>query len=356
MDKRFKINDNRPISNFSKNSFMGQSINSGFTNLRNLLTREPDIDKILYIAFDLLCSGKCVKLYQFILSFYCKSINVKNPKFPFTFYTRYSYLIKLDDYYREVLKGDKSLELIYRNDQAIRNHLTEMLYILLESNKCKNSLTLPGVKDMPPRTPAILNYTEKFVYPGDSPELGLALNEFIFYIRSNEIKKAIRWLSWVIQVEKLKLKMRQFIAIKPREISGIPAEFKGDILWVFWNYILAEVKKRDTVIARQVTSLFNIYKYNFNPKNRKIHLLLTATSFISEFYSINTPLVMNMPRMIELTMKSNILFNSFKNKEKIILDVEENREDKSVGKKINNEKLLLQNEIDRILLEKTRTI
>lgn len=356
MDKRFKINDNRPISTFSKNSFMGKSVTSSFTNLKNLLTREPDIDKILIIVYDLLCSGKCVKLYSFIMTFYCKCINVKNPTFPFTYYNRYSYLIKLDDYYREVLKGDKSLELIYRNDQAIRNHVTEMFYILLESNKCKSSLTLPGVKDMPPRTPAILNYTENFIYPGDSAELGLSLNEFIFYIRNNEIKKAVRWLAWIIQVEKLKLKMRQFIAIKPREISGIAAEFKGDILWVYWNYILDESRKRDTIIARQVTSLFNIYKYNFNPKNRKIHLLLTGTAFISEFYSVNTPLVMNMPRMIELTMKSNILFNAFKNNEKIVLDLEEKNEGKASVKEPPNEKLLLQNEIDRILLEKTRTI
>ena len=356
MDKRFKINDNRPISTFSKNSFMGETVSGNFTNLKNLITREPNIDKILYIAYDLLCSGKCVKLYNFIITYYCKSINVKNPTFPFTYYNRYSYLIKLDDYYREVLKGDKSLELIYRNDQAIRNHVTEMLYIIVESAKCKTPLSIPGVKDMPPKTPAILNYTENFIFPGDSPELGLALNEFIFYIRNNEIKKAIRWLSWIIQVEKLKLKMRQFIAIKPREISGVQAEFKGDILWVFWSYIMAESRKRDTIIARQVTSLFNIYKYNFNPRNRKTHLLLTATAFVSEFYSVNTPLVVNMPRMIELTMKSNILFNAFKNNEKIVLDLEENQEGKKADKKPPNEKLLLQNEIDRILLEKTRTI
>ena len=356
MDKRFKINDNRPISTFVKNSFMGEPINSSFTKLKNMITREPDIDKILYTTFDLLISGKCVKLYQFIITFYSKSINIKNPSFPFLFYNRYSYLIKLDDFYRELLKGDKSLELIYRNDQGIRNHLTEMMYILVESNKCKNPLVLPGVKDMPPRTPAILNFTESFIEPGDAGEVSLALNEFIFFIRNNEKKKALRWLSWIIQVEKLKLKMRQFIAIKPREISGVAAEYKADILWIFWNYILAESRKRDTVIHRQATSLFNIYKYNFNPKARKIHLLLTATAFISEFYSVNTPLVINMPRMIELNMKSNILFNSFKNNEKIVLDLEEKTEGKKQAKQPENEKLLLQNEIDRILLEKTRVI
>jgi hypothetical protein len=65
---------------------------------------------------------------------------------------------------------------------------------------------------------------------------------------------------------------------------------------------------------------------------------------------------MNMPRMIELTMKSNILFNAFKNNEKIVLDLEEKTEGKASVKEPPNEKLLLQNEIDRILLEKTRTI
>ena len=356
MDKRFKINDNRPISTFNKNSFMGEQVSNSFTKLRNLITREPDIEKILYVTYDLLSSGKCIKLYHFIITFYCRSINVKNPNFPFLFYNRYSYLIKLDDFYRELLKGDKSLELIYRNDQGIRNHLTEMMYILVESNKCKNPLTLPGVKDMPPRTPAILNFTDSFIEVGDAGEVSLALNEFIFYIRNNEIKKATRWLAWIIQVEKLKHKMRQFIAIKPREISGILPEYKADILWIFWNYILTESKKRDTTINKQVQSLFNIYKYNFNPKARKTHLLLVATAFISEFYSVNTPIVMNMPRMIELTMKSNILFNAFKNNEKIILDVEEKTSDKNKQKKPANEKLLLQNEIDRILLEKTRVI
>ena len=65
---------------------------------------------------------------------------------------------------------------------------------------------------------------------------------------------------------------------------------------------------------------------------------------------------MNMPRMIELTMKSNILFNAFKNNEKIVLDLEEKTEGKASVKEPPNEKLLLQNEIDHILSEKTRTI
>ena len=60
--------------------------------------------------------------------------------------------------------------------------------------------------------------------------------------------------------------------------------------------------------------------------------------------------------MIELNMKSNILFNSFKNNEKIVLDLEEKTEGKKQAKQPENEKLLLQNEIDRILLEKTRVI
>ena len=47
MDKRFKINDNRPISTFSKNSFMGETVNGNFTNLKNLITSITSLIEVL---------------------------------------------------------------------------------------------------------------------------------------------------------------------------------------------------------------------------------------------------------------------------------------------------------------------
>ena len=57
---------------------------------------------------------------QTLITIYCKNINTKNPTFPIFFYNRYSYFIRLREYYNDILKEINQLTL--RNDQSKKWH------------------------------------------------------------------------------------------------------------------------------------------------------------------------------------------------------------------------------------------
>ena len=79
MDNSYKINDNRNIKFFSKKTFCGLLITDSFQNLKKYILKEPNFNKALFCALDLLSSGKCDKLMQTLIMIYCKNINTKNP-------------------------------------------------------------------------------------------------------------------------------------------------------------------------------------------------------------------------------------------------------------------------------------
>lgn len=356
MDNKYKINDNRNIKFFSKNTFCGLVINDSFQNLKKYILKEPNFNRALFCSLDLLSSGKCDKLMQTLITIYCKNINTKNPTFPIFFYKRYSYFIRLREYYNDILKGDKSIDLLYRNDQSIRNGITEMIFILVNSVKNKSNLSLPSIKKAPEKTIGILNFIEGYVQHGDSEEVSLALNEFINSHRNNEIKKAMVWLSWIIQVEKLKLKKREGIFIVPRNITGIESKYCSDYLFLFWEYVIKSAKGKDSQTTTQVQALYSFYRYNFNPKSRKVYLLVTAIQFTNDFYNINKSITSDYHNLIKSIMSINLVIAQFKKYEKTVLEEDQKKLDKQEKPKtVLDEKLEMQNMIDLMLLQKSAT-
>ena len=359
MDNSYKINDNRNIKFFSKKTFCGLLITESFQNLKRYILKEPNFNKALFCALDLLSSGKCDKLMQTLIMIYCKNINTKNPSFPLLFYNRYAYFIRLREYYNDILKGDKSIELLYRNDQGIRNCITEMVFVLINGIngingiKNKGNLSLPSIKTAPDKTVGILNFTEDYVQHGDSYEVSLALNEFINHHRNNEIKKGMIWISWLIQVEKLKLKKKEGIFIVPRNISGVMSKYCSDFLFLFWEYTINAAQKKDAQTLKQVQSLYSFYRYNFNPKSRKIYLLITAIQFTTDFYNVNKPITSDYHNLVKSIMSINLIIKQFKKYEKTVL--EEELEKIKKPKTNLDKKLEMQNKIDLMLLQKTVT-
>ena len=164
------------------------------------------------------------------------------------------------------------------------------------------------------------------------------------------------WLSWIIQVEKLKLKKREGIFIVPRNITGIESKYCSDYLFLFWEYVIKSAKGKDSQTTTQVQALYSFYRYNFNPKSRKVYLLVTAIQFTNDFYNINKPVVSDYHNLIKSIMSINLVIAQFKKYEKTVLEEDQKKLDKQEKPKtVLDEKLEMQNMIDLMLLQKSAT-
>ena len=128
-----------------------------------------------------------------------------------------------------------------RNVQAIRNHIIELIVIIVNSIKGK-SCNLPTIKTM--------SVTEKmeardettiqsYIKYGDSKELQLAANEFLYSLERNNSGNAFFWLSWISTVEKLTMKQtREDYKQGYRKIANVDNKYHYDSIWIFWEIIL----------------------------------------------------------------------------------------------------------------------
>ena len=108
-----------------------------------------------------------------------------------------------------------------RNVQAIRNHIIELIVIIVNSSKGK-SLTLPIIKTVSvadKMTARDETAIQPFIKYGDTKELQLASNEFITSIKRNDSSRALFWLSWISTIEKLSIKDTPMITFLTKNIG-----------------------------------------------------------------------------------------------------------------------------------------
>ena len=80
------------------------------------------------------------------------------------------------------------------------------------------------------------------------------------------------WLSWIIQVEKLKLKnVKGFLLFSKYNWNKL-SKYCSDYVFLS-EYIIKSAKGKNSQTATQVQALYSFYRYNFNPKSRKLYLL-----------------------------------------------------------------------------------
>ena len=134
--------------------------------------------------------------------------------------------------------NEKEILLKLRNVQAIRNHIIELIVILVNSNKGK-SINLPTIKTVSV-TDKMMARDETSIQPfikyGDSKELQLSGNEFITALKRNDSPRALFWLSW-ISTKKLTVKQtRQDYKQGYRKIANVETKYHYDYIWLLGNY------------------------------------------------------------------------------------------------------------------------
>lgn len=363
--RQFKINDNRKYNDFNTKTFSGYLKKEVLSAFKKALMNGL-IETSCYWSIELLCSGLIDKIYEIFLELSSKYINISNPKLPYKLYRRYNNYLDLVKYYEESVKNNdknnkKNLLLLLRNNQQIRNHICELCYIICNSHKNKplsltsinkNYYTSEYIKNYINIDERNIDYYNYNFYKNNDPEqIIIILGAFQNFIRHNNYSKAIYILSWILGYEKLLLKNNVKIICAKRDIVNVDSKFNNDIIWIFWEIILKEAGSMEQIRKIQVDALYILYKYqyNTNKKYKRLPFLLNSIKYITEFYNINLPCIINYPIYIKVNSNINNLFHQIRKHEKTIIEnKKETKPEKKNKSKLDPNSIIKINKLDEI--------
>ena len=322
----FQINDNRKFNDFNHKTFSNYAKRDVYLAFKKALM-DGLIETACNWATELLVTGLIEKIYEVFIYIVTKHIHINNPKLPYRLYRRYNFYLGLFKYIHDVVfKNDKTkvkeVYLLLRNFQPIRNHISELCVIIARSPKTVKGLVLTSIKDNEYSSEYIkrqlkagnLNYIDSIKKYGDTNEAIILMNDFYYAILNSNYKHAVYTLSWILGYEKLLIKKEKEYSCGRRNVSNIEDHFKEDFIWIPWAIISKEMDKLDTDMKVQIQALFKMFKFEYHPskKSKRISLLLHCIKYITDFYSINTPIINNYKLLIQATCNINNLFHNLK--------------------------------------------
>ena len=317
--EEYYINDNRSEKFFSTKTFSGFLKKDVVSTLNKCLTK-GEIEESCYWSSEYLVSGMHSAIYDKLITFCCKNINITNPKLPTLIYLRYSHYIENLSKITNKYGKDKLIEL--RNVQTIRNHVAELCCIICQSRKNK-SLGLKKINQQyfsPELFQQLLksnkDYIGYLVRPGDPNELKIVLNEFYTNLINKNYNGCLFWLSWLIEWEKMIIKKNKEYKCGYREIKGVDKKFYCDCIWFVWEILLKESIKKEDEVTKQIQSLYKLFKFNYSnsKKNKRTMFILYAIKYFTDNYLFSS-IVPEQHLLIQSTGNINTMYNSRKKHE-----------------------------------------
>jgi len=315
-----QITDSRILKDFKTQTFGGYSILKASAALDKAIMEEK-IEPALHWALQLFLSGIINPLWSKLLTISSKNINIYNPKLPEFIYNKNLQWQHIVDN----PKFSKDNILLLRNHPTIRLLLAEIITVLVLSKKRKLN-TLPKIN----KTDFIIdnfkskleakdnNLINNIVIDGDPSELSIAINEFAFHIYNKNINKALYWLNWILDWEKINSKKYGKYECASRATEGIDSKYFKDVVWLIWAVIHKIAKLRNTIGMThewntQIQSLWKLYTNKFTPSTRakKQNYILWSILYLTE----------TIDYAISLVDRPELLFQSLLGFDKIIVSL-----------------------------------
>ena len=295
-----KIIDSRMLKDFKTQTFGGYNISKASSALDKAIL-EDKLEPALHWTLQLFLSGIVSPLWTKLMTLACKTINIYNPKLPeFIYNKNLQWQAIIDN-----TKFTKENILLLRNHPNVRLLLAEMVSILVLSKKRKLN-TLPTIK----KNEFIIDHfkskleakdnrlIENIIMDGDPSEIRIAINEMAFHIHNRNINKALYWLNWILEWEKINSKKYGKYECASRTVSGIDAKYYKDVVWLVWSVInkISQLKSSvgfNNEWNKQIQCLFKSYTNKFTPSTRgkKQNYIIWSMLYITETIDYVIPLV-----------------------------------------------------------------
>lgn len=312
-----RIIDSRTLKDFKVQTFGGYNIAQASSALDKALM-EDKLEPALHWATQLFLSGIVNPLWSKLITFASKQINIYNPKLPEFIYNKtLQWHLIVDN-----TKFAKENVLLLRNHPTIRLLISEIIAILILSKKHK-LIQLPKIKKeefiidkFKSKLEAKDNrLVDNIIADGDPSEIRIAINEMAHHIYHKNTIKALYWLNWIIEWEKINSKKYGKYECSARNIDGIDSKYYKDVVWLIWS-IIHKIKQLNMNSAhfgafgininerdKQIQSLWKLYTNKFTPASRakKQPYIIWSILYLTETIDYNIPLV-NKPAILFQSM------------------------------------------------------
>ena len=365
MNDKYKINDEREYSSFTKETF------SGYKKLDviNTLLKSLEANKIENACnwiTECIVSGYSMQVWEKLYCFSFKVVSINNPKLPQYMYKKH---VILHNQMNHLKSFKKEANIIIRNSQMIRNLFFDVITTISTSLKRKRYDTLPkiNVKDdfnfdkVRAKLLSQMNILpDKLIHDDDPAELRIILNEIFTMCKNKDFgyDKCCYWILWLLKWEAVHKKNKDKLVIGQRNIQGVSPKHGCDLIWPLWIIVFEEVSNRSNIMLKnQVSCLFQLFKSEYSPGKRKarLPLIFCAFAYLTNSIDYNLPIRRSYQIYIQSQSNVNLMFCKKKLHEKKSIVPKKEKQILPKNKKIKIEeieiiqdKLSIFNEIDSL--------
>jgi hypothetical protein len=288
------------------------------------------IEHACYWAFQLLASGAPITLWDRLLGYAYKHVNIANAKLPRWLQEKtmawQRVLVRKDFAGPNVINS--------RNLQQVRHMITEIIVVLSLSRKRKLDVLNAKIRE----TDFIIsNFQDRctnrnnmiiqaLLGDNDPSEIRLAANEFAVNLGMRNMQGALYWFNWILFWERINIKRFKSFTIQARAIEGIPQTDIRDVIWLVWS-IIHQVRARviqDTVsirpagelgqLERQLDALWAMYIHRWKPSNKSKRLPLIYWSMHYLVYPVDWSgeVIDRLDILVKATANTNMLFEKLR--------------------------------------------
>lgn len=242
---------------------------------------------------------------------------------------------KFNTFYKIYNVLNKKQKIHVRNNQEIRNLLSDVVSIVCLSNKKNifNNKILPKIniydfeknnlknKIKSTNLDLILEYTDN----NDDNYIKIAINEIAYHLRmTKDYHKLLYWYFWIKKSILEKKKRNQLVTLKTRNITNINIKYVNHWIWFLWDIIMNEINFRNEPFKKNIIKyLFIFYKFNFKPSylKKKESIILFIFYILTHELNLNLNLINNNYLRIRACANINYMYLNEINNNKNILNL-----------------------------------
>lgn len=325
------IIDTRDESSFKSKTFSNYKKGDVTKELINCLMANQ-YEQCHYWCAELICSGHFEELWDTLISYMGKHINLGNPKISL-------YLQMRVELFRDIARKNRDSDISLRNNTRIRKLFAEVIGVLMTS---KNRLCSHRVKvctsgddfdlmnmSSKLRAPDI-TFVKDFFKEDDPKELYIPVNEMGYHLSSlsQDAVEACYWLEWMLEYENQTNKRKDKCVCSKRENEMVNEKYQTDLIWLIWDVILyygancvASINKSKSIssntkskIIRALHNLFSL-RYNCRIKTRRIQLLYFAINIITTSFIDNVEIIENKTLINSYAENADLIYKELKKNE-----------------------------------------
>jgi hypothetical protein len=361
MNEKYLISDNRTIESFKQKTFSGFKKNDVITTVLKSIEVKK-LESGCYWTTECILSGYSITLWDKLLQFSSKVININNPNLP-------TYLLKKNTIFMNQIKRlntkDKNNVLLLRNSQMIRNLFFDVITTLSLSSKTKRYDKYPKLDEKEDFNFGNIQkrlFSQMKILPdhiihfNDPDELRIIMNEIFTMCKNQQFgyDRCCYWVLWLVKWEQLHKKNKQLWNVSNRNVPDISEKYRSNFIWVVWETIYEEVKERnDKRIKQEIDSLYSLFKCNYTSgrRNSRLPFLFNAIGYLTHTVSFTIPIRSDYKTFIQVQSNVNKMFQAKKINEvktEVIVHQKPPKKDNITGEQVKD-KIDIFNEIDQVI-------